>query len=69
MHAMKNLLSIISNSAALVGIAICLVSGIGRIAGSYHIMNFEVMTLFNAGTSLMVFAVLAKLYRIGMDMK
>ncbi|MDR3394202.1 MAG: hypothetical protein P4L70_04295 [Parasulfuritortus sp.] len=66
---MKNLLSLISNSAALIGIVICFVSGIGRIVGSYHIMNFEVMTLFNGGTSLMVFAVLAKLYRIGMDIK
>lgn len=66
---MKNLLSPLSNSAALIGIAICLVSGMDRIAGNYSLAGFDLMTLFNGGTALMVFAALVKLHLISMQLK
>ena len=58
---MQQLLALAGNIAALVGIALCAISGLARLAGQYHLAGFENTTLFLAGVGLMVFACLLKL--------
>jgi len=53
-----------SNALAILGLAICLISGLSRIFGSYHVLGYEAMTLFMGGTALLVTACLAKLQLI-----
>ncbi|HEB96573.1 MAG TPA: hypothetical protein ENI96_09105 [Sedimenticola thiotaurini] len=61
---MGNLLAIVGNSAAVVGILICLVAGLTRLSGGYYLFGYELSTLFLGGTSLMVLACLAKLQQL-----
>ena len=61
---MAKLLEIVGNSAGLLGILICLIAGIARILGSYHVLGFEAITLFIGGISLMVMACLIKLHQL-----
>lgn len=61
---MEQTIRVIGDIAAVVGIVVCLVAGLGRILGQYHVLGFEAMTLFVGGTALMVFACLAKLHLI-----
>ena len=63
---MKQFLNLSGHVAAFLGIVLCLVSGVARMAGSYHTLGFENMTLFMAGTGLMVAACLAKLEKLSM---
>ena len=58
---MKTILNLVGNTTAILGIILCLVTGILRLSGQYEVVGFEAMTLFNAGTALMVMACLAKL--------
>ncbi len=60
---MNKLLDIVGISAALVGVLICLVAGVVRLAGNYHILGYEAITLFIGGISIMTMACLIKLYR------
>ena len=66
---MERVITIIGNLAALVGILLCLVSGVARVTGSYHVAGYAAMTLFQAGTGLMVLACLCKLETILMRMR
>ena len=59
----KNL-GVIANIIAVLGVLLCCVAGVARLAGNYHVLGYEAMTLFQAGTSLMVFACLAKLQQL-----
>jgi hypothetical protein len=59
----KNL-GIIANIIAVLGVLLCFVAGVARLAGNYHVLGYEAMTLFQAGTGLMVFACLAKLQQL-----
>jgi len=43
------------------GALLCVIAGICRILGYYHLAGYEAMTLFTAGTGLMVFACMLKL--------
>ena len=52
------------NAAAILGLLICLVAGLVRATGSYHVGAYGAMTLFNVGIGLMVAACLAKLHLI-----
>ncbi len=61
---MKNSIGLIGNAAGALGLLICAVSGIARIAGQYHLAGFEAMTLFNGGIGLMVAACLLKLHAL-----
>ena len=61
---MNNILALVANIVAVVGIAVCAIAGISRLSGSYHVMGYEAMTLFIGGTALMVFASLIKLHII-----
>ena len=61
---MAKLIDIAGNVAALLGILICLVSGISRLLGNWETAGYSTMTLFTLGIGLMVFACLAKLHAI-----
>lgn len=50
------------NAAALLGMALCTVSGIVRLSGVYTLAGVELRTLFLLGVGLMVFACLAKIH-------
>jgi len=56
-----NLLKIASDVVAVLAVLICLVAGLVRVNGSFYLAGFEVLTLFNAGMAVMVFACLLKL--------
>jgi len=56
-----NLLKIASDVVAVLAVLICLVAGLVRVSGSYYLAGYEVLTLFNAGMAVMVFACLLKL--------
>ncbi len=58
---MLRTIEFVANIAGLAGILLCLVSGVARITGQYHVAGFEAMTLFVSGVGLMVFACLLKL--------
>jgi len=66
---MERVITIIGNLAALVGILLCLVSGVARATGSYQIAGYAAITLFQAGTGLMVLACLCKLETLLMRMR
>jgi hypothetical protein len=56
-----NLLKIVSDIFRVLAVLICLVSGLARVSGHFYLVNFEVLTLFNAGMALVVFSCLLKL--------
>jgi hypothetical protein len=58
---MQKVLKVLGDSAAILGIAICLVTGVLRLSGLPVIFGFEAITLFIGGIALMVFACLARL--------
>lgn len=61
---MDKVLDLGGNVAALLGIVVCLLAGLSRLAGNYHVLGFETVTLFIAGTAIMVFACLVKLHKL-----
>jgi len=60
---MNPLLDWTGGLAAVLGIALCVASAISRLSGEYYLAGFENIDLFLVGTSGMVFACLARLYR------
>ena len=58
---MTALMNHLGTAAGLVGLVICTLSGLARISGGYYLAEYETMSLFVAGTGLMVFACLLKL--------
>ena len=58
---MQQLLTLSGHIAAVLGILLCVASGLARLSGSYHLAGYEATTLFSVGTGLMVFACLMKL--------
>lgn len=61
---MNKTIGALGNTAGLLGLLICAVSGVARITGQYHLAGFEAMTLFNGGVGLMVAASLFKLHAL-----
>ena len=57
-----NLLKTVSDVFGILAVLICLMAGLVRVSGSFYLAGFEVLTLFNTGMALMVFACLLKLY-------
>ena len=47
--------------SGILGVLICLVSGLSRVAGMYYVVGFQSTTLFNVGIGLMVFACMVRL--------
>ena len=58
---MNQLLIYTGHAAGILGVLVCLFSGLARITGSYYVAEFEATTLFMAGLGLMVFACMVKL--------
>ena len=58
---MEKMIQFIGNIAGILGIAICLVTGIMRLSGHAIVFGFEAITLFTGGIALMVMACLIKL--------
>ena len=59
---MTKLIERAGNVSALLGILICLVSGVSRLMGNWETAGYSTMTLFTLGIGLMVFACLTKLH-------
>ena len=60
--AMRNIIHITGNIAALVGIAVSVITGLVRLSGNFYFLGFETQTLFLASIAIMVIACLAKLH-------
>lgn len=58
---MAKLLNLLSVVCGALGALLCLMAGISRLIGGFHLGNFEASTIFLGGTGLMVFAALLKL--------
>ena len=58
---MGKVLEVLGNVVALVGVLVCLVSGLSRVIGNSFVGDFEAMTLFGVGVGFMVLACLIKL--------
>jgi len=61
---MNQILKTSGDLAAILGIAMCLVAGVMRLAGQFYIVGIEAITLFIAGIALMVMGCLAKLHNL-----
>ncbi len=66
---MERAITIVGNLTALAGIVLCLVSGVVRVTGSFHIFGYAAIALFQTGTGLMVLACLCKLETVLMRMR
>ena len=60
---MNGLIQLTGHAASILGILVCLITGLTRLTGSYYVLGFEAQTLFIGGIALMVMACLARLYR------
>lgn len=58
---MNKLVKVSGDVIGGIGALVCLVAGAARLAGNYHVLSYEAMTLFTAGVGLMVAACLLKL--------
>lgn len=61
---MDNAIAMAGKIAAYVGVLVCLITGVWRLLGGYFLFGYELSTIFHFGTSLMVFACLAKLHKL-----
>jgi hypothetical protein len=61
---MDKILKQVGNGAAALGLIVCLVAGLSRLLGSFHLLGFQSVTLFIGGMALMVFANMTMLYRL-----
>lgn len=61
---MNGWLSPASNVAGIAGALLCAIAGLGRLLGYYAVGGLGLITIFVAGTGLMVFACLLKLQLI-----
>ncbi len=61
---MKPVLTLLGNAAGVLGVLVCLIAGLARIAGHFYLAGFEAMTLFNGGIALMVAGVLFKVHAL-----
>ena len=66
---MRTALSFISNAVGLLGVLLCVVSGMARVLGNPRLGGYESLTLFEIGVGLMVAACLAKLVNLELDSK
>lgn len=64
---MKDVLHHGGNAAAILGLLLCAVSGILRMFGMFYVVGFETITLFNAGTTLLIVACVAKLQYLSLQ--
>ncbi len=58
---MKSMLSMAGSLVGWLGVMICLGSGIMKLAGAYHLMQYETMTIFTVGIAMIATGCMAKL--------
>lgn len=58
---MERLILLAGNLLAVIGLLMCLGAGVVRLSGHFHLYGYSAMTIFVAGTGLIVMACLAKL--------
>ncbi len=58
---MERLILLAGNLAAVIGLVMSLGAGVVRLSGHFHLYGYSAMTIFTAGTGLIVIAILAKL--------
>lgn len=58
---MRALVMLVARGAGLIGLMLCLISGITRFAGSFWLAGYQAGTVLSLGTALMVLACLAYL--------
>ena len=63
---MKKTLERLGNVGAILGVSLCVVAGLARVAGFFYLGGFELFSLFIGGMGLMLGACLAKLHVLGM---
>ena len=61
---MEKVLDLIGNVTGGTGVLVTFVAGISRLLGNYHLLGFELVTLFTGGIALMVMACLVKLHQL-----
>ena len=61
---MGKILGLLGNVAGVTGIILCILAGVSRLFGSYHLLGFESVTLFIGGMALMVMSCLVKLHQL-----
>ena len=61
---MIKMIRTIGDIAAVLGVAVCLVAGLARLAHTFSMGGVSTLTLFVLGIALMVFACLAKLHAL-----
>ncbi|MGD2062019.1 MAG: hypothetical protein PVF51_00395 [Nitrospirota bacterium] len=59
---MDRIIDLAGNVAGVLGILVCLGSGLVRIGGGFYFGGVQLMPLFTAGIALMVMGCLAKLH-------
>jgi len=59
---MATLITKLGYLTAILGFLLCALAGGMRVAGMFILLNFEVITLLQAGIALMVFACMLRLY-------
>jgi type IV secretory pathway VirB2 component (pilin) len=64
---MEKMFGTLGNVIGGIGIAICALAGTSRLFGAYHLLGFEMQTLFIGGIALMVMACLLKLHQLSVD--
>ena len=62
---MDKFIDVAGNVSAVLGILLCVASGIARIASIWEILDFGTVAVFNVGVGLMVFSCWAKLHSLG----
>jgi len=61
---MDDLLKHGGNAIAILGITICAITGLARLFGAYYLFGFQTITLFDAGTTLLIAACVIKLQQL-----
>ncbi len=58
---MQKILDGVANFSGILGVALCIVAGLARLLGNFHLGGYQTLTLFNIGMGGMVFSGLLKL--------
>ena len=61
---MDKLWNPLGNIAALLGVLMCFVAGVSRLAGYFYILDYPAITVFIGGIGVMVMACLIKLHQL-----
>ena len=61
---MGKLIGTVGSTAGVLGVVVCLVSGLVRLAGNWHVSGIQTRTVFLVGIALMVAGCLGKLHEL-----